>query len=47
MRVVRDQVLPLRPDHVFTGHGPRPKGTEFLRDLLERSEKSVRETGGK
>jgi metallo-beta-lactamase class B len=47
MRVVRDQVLPLRPDHVFTGHGPRPKGTDFLRDLLERSEKSVRESGTK
>jgi len=42
IRVVRDHVLPLRPDHVFTGHGPRPKGTAFLRDLLKRSEEALR-----
>jgi metallo-beta-lactamase class B len=47
MRVVRDQVIPLRPDHVFTGHGPRPNGTAFLRDLLQRSEKSVQEKKAK
>jgi metallo-beta-lactamase class B len=45
IRVVREQVLPLRPDYVFTGHGPRANGTGFLRDLLKRSEQAVRRTG--
>jgi metallo-beta-lactamase class B len=44
IRVVRDQVLPLRPDHVLTGHGPRLDGTTFLRDLLKRSEQAIRGT---
>jgi hypothetical protein len=28
--VVRSQVLPLKPDHVLTSHGPRPQGMAFL-----------------
>jgi glyoxylase-like metal-dependent hydrolase (beta-lactamase superfamily II) len=40
-RVVRRQMLPLRPDHVFTGHGPRPQGTAFLEDLLMRTEEAL------
>jgi glyoxylase-like metal-dependent hydrolase (beta-lactamase superfamily II) len=36
-RVVRNQALPFRPDHVLTGHGPRPEGTAFLEDLLKRT----------
>jgi glyoxylase-like metal-dependent hydrolase (beta-lactamase superfamily II) len=37
-RVIREQVLPLRPDHVLTGHGRRPAGSSFLEDLLQRTE---------
>jgi glyoxylase-like metal-dependent hydrolase (beta-lactamase superfamily II) len=47
IRVVRRQVLPLAPDFVFTGHGPRRDGTGFLRDLLMRSEEAVQGQGPK
>ena len=40
-RVVRRQALPFKPDHVFTGHGPRQQGTLFLEDLLARTEKAL------
>jgi glyoxylase-like metal-dependent hydrolase (beta-lactamase superfamily II) len=40
-RVVRTQALPFHPDHVLTGHGPRPAGTAFLEDLLKRSEDAL------
>jgi glyoxylase-like metal-dependent hydrolase (beta-lactamase superfamily II) len=40
-RVVRDKVIPLKPDHVFTGHGPRKDGTGFLKDLVARSEAAL------
>jgi glyoxylase-like metal-dependent hydrolase (beta-lactamase superfamily II) len=37
VKVVRKQVLPWKPDHVFTGHGPRRDGTAWLEDLLRRT----------
>jgi glyoxylase-like metal-dependent hydrolase (beta-lactamase superfamily II) len=37
LKVVRKQVLPWKPDHVFTGHGPRRDGTAWLEDLLRRT----------
>jgi glyoxylase-like metal-dependent hydrolase (beta-lactamase superfamily II) len=40
-KVVRTQALPLKPDHVFTGHGPRQQGTAFLEDLLRRTEEAL------
>lgn len=40
-RVVRNQVLPLKPDHVFTGHGPRPQGIAFVEDLLKRTDEAL------
>jgi glyoxylase-like metal-dependent hydrolase (beta-lactamase superfamily II) len=40
-RVVRTQALPFHPDHVLTGHGPRPHGTAFLEDLLKRTEEAL------
>jgi len=40
-KVVRTQALPLKPDHVFTGHGPRQHGTAFLEDLLKRTEEAL------
>src|SRR6185295_15860081 len=39
--VVRTKVLPFRPDIVFTGHGGRPNGAEFLEDLVRRSLESI------
>jgi glyoxylase-like metal-dependent hydrolase (beta-lactamase superfamily II) len=40
-KVVRTQALPLKPDHVLTGHGPRKRGTEFLENLLRRTEEAL------
>jgi glyoxylase-like metal-dependent hydrolase (beta-lactamase superfamily II) len=42
--IVREQVLPTRPDVVFTGHGPHAEGTAWLLDLVERSEESIRKS---
>jgi glyoxylase-like metal-dependent hydrolase (beta-lactamase superfamily II) len=41
LKVVRGKVLPLRPVHVFTGHGPRRDGTAFLQDLCARTQKAL------
>jgi glyoxylase-like metal-dependent hydrolase (beta-lactamase superfamily II) len=40
-RVVLKQVLPWRPDHVLTGHGPRPQGTAWLGDLVKRTQEAL------
>jgi glyoxylase-like metal-dependent hydrolase (beta-lactamase superfamily II) len=40
-RVLLKQVLPWRPDHVLTGHGPRPQGTAFLEDLVKRTQEAL------
>jgi glyoxylase-like metal-dependent hydrolase (beta-lactamase superfamily II) len=45
--VVRSKVLSFQPDFVFTGHGPRPNGTAFLEDLLQRSDESIREAASR
>jgi glyoxylase-like metal-dependent hydrolase (beta-lactamase superfamily II) len=45
--VMREKVLPFRPDVVFTGHGGRAEGTAFLEDLLRRSEESIEKAGSK
>jgi glyoxylase-like metal-dependent hydrolase (beta-lactamase superfamily II) len=41
VQVLRDKLLPWRPDIVFTGHGVRPNGTEFLAQLVQRTEQSL------
>ena len=41
MDVVRDKLLPWRPDVVFTGHGMRPNGTEFIAKLVQQTEQSL------
>lgn len=41
--VIRDKVLAWKPDLVFTGHGVRKNGTEFLTNLVEHTEKSLAE----
>ena len=40
-KIVRTKVLSLKPDHVLTGHGPRPQGTAWMEDLLTRTEASL------
>jgi glyoxylase-like metal-dependent hydrolase (beta-lactamase superfamily II) len=40
-KVVRSKALPLKPAHVFTGHGPRKDGTAWLEDLLKRTEEAL------
>src|SRR5262249_29166772 len=47
VRVLNKQVLPLKPDHVFTGHGPRRDGTAWLEDLLRRTSESLSRPGSK
>ena len=41
VKVIREKVLPWGPEIVFTGHGVRPKGMEFLMDLVLRTEESL------
>jgi glyoxylase-like metal-dependent hydrolase (beta-lactamase superfamily II) len=45
VQVLTKQVLPLKPDHVFTGHGPRRDGTAWLEDLLRRTNESLSRPG--
>ena len=44
VRVIRDKLLPWRPDIVFTGHGVRPNGLEFLTGLVRATEASLAKT---
>ncbi len=39
--VIRDKVLGWKPDIVFTGHGIRLNGVEFLKKLVESTEESL------
>jgi glyoxylase-like metal-dependent hydrolase (beta-lactamase superfamily II) len=39
--VIRDQLLPWKPDVVFTGHGVRPAGMAFLTDLVRRTDETL------
>jgi glyoxylase-like metal-dependent hydrolase (beta-lactamase superfamily II) len=39
--VIRDQLLPWKPDVVFTGHGVRPFGLAFLNDLVRRTDETL------
>jgi glyoxylase-like metal-dependent hydrolase (beta-lactamase superfamily II) len=41
--VIRDKLLAWRPDIVFTGHGVRTNGTEFIASLLRHTEESLNE----
>lgn len=43
--IIRDKLLAWRPDIVFTGHGVRTNGTEFIESLLRRTEDSLKERG--
>jgi len=40
--VIRDKLLAWHPDIVFTGHGVRPNGTEFIESLLRHTEESLK-----
>jgi glyoxylase-like metal-dependent hydrolase (beta-lactamase superfamily II) len=39
--VIRDKLLAWRPDIVFTGHGVRTNGTEFIASLLRHTKESL------
>lgn len=41
IEVVESKLIPWRPDYVFTGHGAVRNGTEFLRELVADSRKSL------
>jgi hypothetical protein len=41
--VIRNKLLAWRPDIVFTGHGVRTNGTEFIAFLLRHTEESLKE----
>jgi glyoxylase-like metal-dependent hydrolase (beta-lactamase superfamily II) len=45
VRVVRDKLLPWRPDIVFSGHGVRINGLEFLTALVRATEASSAQPG--
>jgi glyoxylase-like metal-dependent hydrolase (beta-lactamase superfamily II) len=40
-QVIRSKLLSWQPDVVFTGHGVRPNGTEFLVKLVQQTEQSL------
>jgi glyoxylase-like metal-dependent hydrolase (beta-lactamase superfamily II) len=40
-QAIREKLLPWRPDIVFTGHGVRTNGTEFIRTLIRQTEESL------
>jgi glyoxylase-like metal-dependent hydrolase (beta-lactamase superfamily II) len=46
VQVVRDKLLPWRPEIVFTGHGVRTNGLEFLTTLVRTTEASLERAGG-
>jgi glyoxylase-like metal-dependent hydrolase (beta-lactamase superfamily II) len=46
VRVIREKLLPWRPDIVFTGHGVRTNGMEFITQLVHDTEESLARTGG-
>jgi glyoxylase-like metal-dependent hydrolase (beta-lactamase superfamily II) len=41
--VIRDKLLPWKPDIVFTGHGVRPNGSQFLSALVGHTESALRQ----
>jgi glyoxylase-like metal-dependent hydrolase (beta-lactamase superfamily II) len=45
VQAIRDRLLPWRPDIVFTGHGVRPNGLEFLTALVRATEASLSPQG--
>lgn len=45
VRAVRDHLLSWQPDIVFTGHGVRPNGTEFIEKLVQQTEESLEARG--
>jgi len=44
VNVIRDKLIPWRPDIVFTGHGVRTNGMEFITSLVRRTEESLQDT---
>ncbi len=43
LAVIRDKLLPWNPDIVFTGHGVRTNGSQFLSTLVRQTESALRQ----
>jgi hypothetical protein len=41
MKILREQVFPLKPEIVFTGHDEHANGVEYLESILRTTEKSI------
>jgi hypothetical protein len=44
VKVIREKLLPWQPEIVFTGHGVRTNGTEFIAHLVRATEASLART---
>jgi glyoxylase-like metal-dependent hydrolase (beta-lactamase superfamily II) len=42
IKILREQVLPLRPEIVFTGHDEHSNGVEYWQDILRATEEAIR-----
>jgi glyoxylase-like metal-dependent hydrolase (beta-lactamase superfamily II) len=42
MKILREQVLPLGPEIVFTGHDQHSNGVEYWQDILRATEQAIR-----
>ncbi len=42
MKILREQILPLRPEIVFTGHDQHSNGIEYWQDILRSTEEAIR-----
>jgi glyoxylase-like metal-dependent hydrolase (beta-lactamase superfamily II) len=46
VNVIKEKLLPWKPEIVFTGHDSHPNGLEFITDLVRRSEDSLAKAAG-
>ena len=44
MNIIRDSVLPLQPELVFTGHDAHSSGITYWEDILRTTEEAIRKT---
>jgi glyoxylase-like metal-dependent hydrolase (beta-lactamase superfamily II) len=47
MRILREQVLPLQPEIVLTGHDEHSNGIEYWQDILQATEEAIRNAEAK
>jgi glyoxylase-like metal-dependent hydrolase (beta-lactamase superfamily II) len=44
MKILREQILPLRPEIVFTGHDQHSNGIEYWQKILRSTEEAIRKS---